>query len=65
MKEKLKTCFLANWTLSEKCLFTVDVLLLGVLIGWITSPLKNGFGIFSNNTWDIKTNCEQKEEEME
>jgi hypothetical protein len=34
-----------------------------VLIGWITSPLKNGFGFFSNNTWDIKTNCAKQEEE--
>jgi hypothetical protein len=44
-----------------------DILLLGVLIGWITSPLKHGFGFFSNNSWDIKTNyaddCEKEEEE--
>lgn len=63
MKEKWKSCFLSNWTPTEKGLLIADVLLLGVLIGWITSPLKNGFGFFSNNTWDIKTNCAKQEEE--
>ena len=65
MKDKLKTYFLSSWTPTEKDLLIADVLLLGVLIGWITSPLKNGFGFFSNNTWDIKTNCTDDQEEEE
>lgn len=65
MKEKLKMYFLSNWTPTEKGLLIADVLLLGVLIGWITSPLKNGFGFFSNNTCDIKTNCGEEYEEEE
>lgn len=63
MKEKLKTFFLSNWSVSEKSLLIADVLLLGVLIGWITSPLRNGIGLFSNNTWDICNTCKEKEEE--
>ena len=63
MKEKIKTFFLSDWSMSEKCLLLADVLLFGLLIGWITSPLKNGFGLFSNNSWDIKTNCKEEEEE--
>lgn len=62
MKEKVKEFFLSDWTLSEKCLLTADLLLLGVLVGWLTSPLKNGFHIFSDNTWDIKNQNKQEEE---
>lgn len=62
MKEKVKEFFLSDWTLSEKCLLTADLLLLGVLVGWLTSPLKNGFHIFSDNTWDIKSPNKQEEE---
>lgn len=62
MKEKLASFFKADWSMSEKCLLVADVLLLGVLIGWITSPLKNGFGLFSNNTWDIKTEYPETED---
>lgn len=65
MKEKIKTYFLSSWTPTEKGLLIADVLLLGVLIGWITSPLKNGLGFFSNNTWDIKTNYADDQEEEE
>lgn len=56
MKDKLKTLFLSNWTISEKCLLLADVLLLGVLLGWLTSPLRNGFRLFSGNTWDFSHN---------
>lgn len=50
MKEKVKAFFVSNWTISEKSLLLADVLLLGVLIGWLTSPLKHGFSFFSNNS---------------
>ena len=65
MKEKLKTFFLNNWSFSEKCLLIADVFLLGVLIGWLTSPLKNGIGFFSNNTWDINSTIKEEEKEEE
>ena len=65
MKEKLKAIFLSDWTTSEKCLLLADVLLLGVLLGWLTSPLKNGFRILSGNTWDFSHNDYWEEEEME
>ncbi len=42
MKERfriLKEVFLREWTPSEKSLLLVDVLLFGVLLGWLTTPL--------------------------
>ncbi|MCC8136595.1 MAG: hypothetical protein LIO76_00750 [Clostridiales bacterium] len=56
MKEKckvLKSVFLSEWSPMEKGLLLADVLLFGVLLGWLTSPLKNGLSFFSNNSWDI------------
>lgn len=50
MKEKVKAFWISNWSLSEKSLLLADVLLFGILIGWLTSPLKNGFHFFSHNT---------------
>lgn len=47
MKEMWKAFFQKVWSLPEKILLLTDVLLAGVLIGWLTSPLKSG--IFSNN----------------
>ena len=47
MKETWKAFFQKDWSMPEKVLLLTDVLLAGVLIGWLTSPLKNG--IFSNN----------------
>lgn len=47
--EKIKEFFHQDWTLAEKILLTADLLLAGVLIGWLTSPLK-GLRVFSNNT---------------
>ncbi|MCC8065982.1 MAG: hypothetical protein LIO94_02600 [Clostridiales bacterium] len=49
MKEKLKLLFLSEWSPSEKGLLLVDVLLSGILIGWLTSPLKGGITLFSHN----------------
>lgn len=40
MKEKLKAFAFAAWSPQEKILLAVDLVLAGVLIGWLTSPLK-------------------------
>lgn len=48
MKKSVKAFFFSDWTTSEKTLLLADVLLLGVLIGWLTSPLKS-LSFFSNN----------------
>lgn len=65
MKDKMKTFFLGNWTLTEKILLLADVLLFGILLGWLTSPLKDGMHFFSDNSWDINSDpcCECEEEE--
>ncbi|MDO4305406.1 MAG: hypothetical protein Q4C77_01115 [Eubacteriales bacterium] len=57
MKEKIKAFFLSDWTLPEKILLLADVLLLGILIGFLT-PLKNGIHFFSDN--DMNNNNELK-----
>ncbi|MDO4297099.1 MAG: hypothetical protein Q4C59_01320 [Lachnospiraceae bacterium] len=63
MKEKVKEFFLGDWTLTEKILLVADVLLFGVLLGWLTSPFKSGWEFCSNNSWDINTKPEEEEEE--
>ncbi len=40
MRETLKKLFLSAWTPAEKGLLLTDVLLFGILIGWLTSPLR-------------------------
>lgn len=61
--EKIKEFFLSDWTLTEKVLLLADVLLLGVLIGFIT-PLKNGIHFFSDNDINSRNepSCEKKAE---
>lgn len=54
MKEKLKALALASWTPSEKILLAADVFLAGILIGWMTSPLKGGIRWFCDNTFGGK-----------
>lgn len=56
MKEKLeqvKAFVKTDWTMPEKILVAADLLLLGVLVGWLTSPFPKGIHRFSNDT--IKT----------
>lgn len=67
MKNKLKEFFLSDWTLTEKCLLLADVLLAGVLVGWLTTPLRRGGGFFSNNTIEVTPDYDYdyEEEEME
>lgn len=65
MKEKVKEFFLSNWTLSEKCLLIADILLLGVLIGWLTSTIRKGISILSHNSWEIGAKCVEEAEEEE
>ncbi|MCD7820462.1 MAG: hypothetical protein LUH07_15655 [Lachnospiraceae bacterium] len=52
MKRELKKLFLSAWSPAEKGLLLADTLLLGVLIGWLTSPLKNGIRLFTSDTWN-------------
>ena len=40
MKDQLKNVFLRSWSPAEKGLLLVDVLLSGVLLGWLTSPFR-------------------------
>ncbi len=40
MKDQLKSVFLRSWSPAEKGLLLVDVLLSGVLLGWLTSPFR-------------------------
>lgn len=46
MKEKLKAFAFAAWSPQEKILLAVDLVLAGVLIGWLTSPFKGGIRWF-------------------
>lgn len=69
MKEKLKALALANWTPSEKILLVADVFLAGILIGWLTSPVKGGIRWLCGNTfggkfYDVPDEyCDEEEEE--
>ncbi len=65
MKDKVKAFFLSNWSLSEKSLLLADVLLFGILAGWLTSPLKNGWSVLSNNFRNFKTNANGGADEEE
>ena len=40
MKEKLKLFFESNWSAAEKILLLADILLFGILLGWLTSPFR-------------------------
>jgi len=64
MKNKLKEFLMSNWTLTEKCLLLADVLLAGILVGWLTTPLRRVGGFFSNNKIDITPDYDYEEEEM-
>ncbi len=49
MLEKIKEFLHQDWTMTEKVLLITDLLLTGVLIGWLTAPFKGG--LFSNNVF--------------
>ncbi len=40
MKDKLKLFFESNWSMAEKILLLADILLFGILLGWLTSPFR-------------------------
>ncbi len=61
MLEKMKEFVKRTWSLEEKILLLADVLLVGVLLGWLTSPFKGG--LFSNNIIGSQ-NSETYEEEV-
>lgn len=68
MKDKIKLFFESDWTMTEKILLLADILLFGVLFGWLTSPLRDGFHFFSDNCYDaagLCCDCEDDEDEEE
>ena len=65
MKEKLKAFAFAAWSPQEKILLAADLLLAGVLIGWLTSPLKGGMRWFCDNSFGGKFYEAAEEEEEE
>lgn len=54
MKEKLRAFAFAAWSPQEKVLLVADVLLAGILIGWLTSPMKKGIRWFCDNSFGGK-----------
>ncbi len=68
LKKNLKEFACANWTMPEKTLLVADVLLVGILIGWLTSPFRRKTGWFCNNVFgpqaaDQKSSGVDEEEE--
>ncbi len=49
MKECMTKFISKDWTKEEKILFGSTALLLGLVIGFVISPVKKGIGLFSNN----------------
>ncbi len=47
----LKTIFLSSWTPAEKALLLLNVLLFGMLLGWLTAPLKK---VIINTEYDTE-----------
>ncbi len=70
MKDQLKNAFLRSWTPAEKGLLLVDVLLSGVLLGWLTSPFRkvaagNAAKIFVDTFDEDDDDDEDEEDEDE
>ncbi len=63
MKETLKKLFFSDWSSLEKVLLLADVLLFGVLIGWLSAPRRGGFSLLSGNSLGIKTDSDNSEED--
>lgn len=65
VKESMKKFFLAEWSLPEKVILMLDLLLAGVLIGWLTSPFRHGIHLFSCNTVGNTTGSNNRGQETE
>jgi hypothetical protein len=65
MKDGLKKFLLSNWTPGEKSLLITDVLLFGILVGWLTSPFRSRWKADDISPIDLTINCEDAEEEEE
>ena len=63
MLEKIKEFLHQDWTMTEKTLLIADLLLAGVLIGWLTAPFKGG--LFSNNVLGSNNENYYDEDEFE
>ena len=61
--EKIKEFLHQDWTMTEKTLLIADLLLAGVLIGWLTAPFKGG--LFSNNVLGSNNENYYDEDEFE
>ena len=55
--KSLKAVFLSNWSPLEKSLLLLDVLLTGVLLGWLTSPMRK---VVINADCDIENEEEEE-----
>lgn len=64
MKELVKRAFLRSWSPAEKSLLLTDVLLFGVLVGWITTPLWK-LAARKDMFYDVKIEKEEEDEEEE
>ncbi len=62
MRNRLKTFFLSGWTVGEKSLLLADILLFGVLVGWLTSPLKGRPDRLSGNFAGFDTTVPDQED---
>lgn len=65
MKEKVLSFFQTDWTMSEKCLLITDIFLLGILIGWLTSPIKKGIAFLGNPACGGKDTCKKADKAEE
>ncbi len=65
MKETLKNLFLSDWSSLEKILLLADVLLFGVLLGWLTAPRRGGFSLLSGNSLGAQTDSDDTGEDEE
>ena len=63
MLEKVKEFLHQDWTMTEKTLLIADLLLAGVLIGWLTAPFKGE--LFSNNVLGSNNENYYDEDEFE
>lgn len=64
MKEKLKLFWEMNWSSSEKALLLTDVLLAGILLGWLTSPLRSKHIFCGNRFGNAVQGTDAEEDEV-
>ena len=65
MKDQLKQVFLRSWSPAEKGLLLADVLLSGVLLGWLTSPFRKTAGNMAKIFVDTIDGDDGEDDEIE